>query len=210
MNSSTSDSDRSEEASESPGVEWPDGTQDAMQLVPEWRAHAIPMLATHDFLGVAYSFEVAAEAVHQKLGEQSPDVLYLPLQHLWPHNIELLLKANIQIWSRLEGEVAGPPMGHDLRALFRRFTALSTDMVGDQDRVDTSAAERALESFLALEPQHDASRYPSDRKGRRYERPERVDLHELHRTGRSVSALLSAAYDQADAWLQAMPDDFGY
>lgn len=107
MNPSTSDSDRSEEASESAGIDWPDGTQDAMQLGPDWRAHAIPMWATHNFLGVAYSFEVAAEAVHEKLGEQSPDVLYMPLQYLWRHNIELLLKANIQIWSRLEGEVAG-------------------------------------------------------------------------------------------------------
>lgn len=209
-NTDSPDLDPSRDDIETAGIEWPDGTHDATQLGPDWRAHAIPMWATHDFLGVAYSFEVAAEAVYEKLGKQSPDVLYLPLQYLWRHNIELLLKANIQIWSRLEGNAAGVLSGHDLRSLFRKFSALSTEMVGDQDRVDTLKAERALESFLALEPQHDASRYPSDRKGRKYVRPERVDLHELHRTAQAVSALLSAAYDQADAWLQAMPDDFGY
>ena len=98
-------------------------------------------------------------------------------------------------------------MGHDLRRLFAKFEELTRDVVSEIDRADGAAARAALESFLAFEPHHDASRYPVGTDGKRFHRADRVDLNELHRTARAVSTMLSAAYDQADAFLEAMPEE---
>lgn len=190
---------------------WPDGTQDATRLGNNWRAHALPHWATRDYVGVAYGFQQAAEAVLESVPERSPDPLFLPLAFLWRHHLELMLKANIAIWSRVTetpiprfGGRGG--LGHDLRLLFEKFEELTSNEVDAQDRTDTAAARAALETFLALEPHHDASRYPVGTDGKRYQRPERVDMTELHRAAKAVAALLGGAYDQADALLSARPD----
>lgn len=191
---------------------WPDGSQDATRLGPDWRVHALPDWASRDFSSVAFGFEEAAEAVFDSVPARSPDPLFLPLAFLWRHHFELMLKANIAIWCRVT-ETPLPPfggkggLGHDLRALFDKFEALTSSQVSDQDQTDTAAARAALETFLALEPHHDASRYPVGTDGKPYKRPERVDLTELHRAAQAVSALLGGAYDQAYAWLEAMPDE---
>ena len=166
--------------------------------MPEW--------GTRDLLGVAHGFREAAEAVYESLPGRPADVLYLPLQFLWRHHLELMLKANIAIWSGLSGSPA-QAFGHDLRKLFGEYKNLGREVVGDEAEEDTLAAERALETFLALEPSHDASRYPGDRDGKRFDRPERVDLNELHKAAKAVSSLLGGAYDYADAMRQAMPND---
>lgn len=194
---------------------WPDGTQDATRLGDDWRAYALPDWATRDFAGVAYGFEQAAEAVLESVPARPPDPLFLPLAFLWRHHLELMLKANITIWCRVTesplprlGGRGG--LGHDLRLLFAKFEELTSNEVTAKDRTDASAARAALETFLALEPHHDASRYPVDTDGQRYQRPERVDLRELHRAAKAVAALLGGAYDQADALLGAMPDASEY
>ena len=190
---------------------WPDGTQNATSLGDDWRAHALPDSATRDFAGVAYGFKEAAEAVFEAVPARSPDPLFLPLAFLWRHHLELMLKANITIWCRvtqtpLPRFSGRGGLGHDLRLLFETFEELTSNEVGAKDRTDTAAARAALETFLALEPHHDASRYPVGTDGKRYERPERVDLTEMHRAAKAVAALLGGAYDQADALLSAMPD----
>jgi len=191
---------------------WPDGTQDATRLGPNWRAHALPDWATRDFAGVAYGFEEAAQAVFDSVPARSPDPLFLPLAFLWRHHFELMLKANITIWCRVT-KTAVPSfggkggLGHDLRALFDKFEALTSTEASVEDQTDTAAARAALDTFLALEPHHDASRYPVGTDGKRYQRPERVDLTEMHRAAEAVSALLGGAYDQADACLSDMPDE---
>lgn len=159
---------------------------------------------------MAHGFREAAEAVHDSIPERPADPLFLPLAYLWRHHLELMLKANIQLWSRLLGQAAPKlggrgGLGHDLRDLWRRFIDLSDSEIGEKDRADAVAAGKALETFLELEPQPDASRYAASVDGIRYERPERVDLRELHRAALAVSRLLTAAYDQADAWMDAMP-----
>ena len=194
----------------SPG-NWPDGSQDATRLGSDWRRHALPVSGSRNFIDVAYGFKEAAEAVFESVPVRSPDPLFLPLAYLWRHHFELLLKANISLWGRATGSPLPPfggkgGLGHDLRALFDQFEALTSDHVSDKDLTDAAAARAALETFLELEPHHDASRYPVGTDGRPYERPERVDLSELHSAAQAVSALLGAAYDQADAWLDAMPD----
>jgi hypothetical protein len=188
-------------------MEWPDGTQDATRIGDDWRAHALPQWVTRDFHGVAHGFREAAEAVYDSLASRPPDTLYLPLQYLWRHHIELMLKANIVICSRVAGISTPVPSGHDLRALFQQFLELSAEEPGRDEQISNTHAEQALDSFLALEPSPDASRYPSDRGGSPYARPERVDLSELRNTALAVSSLLNGAFDFADALLGAIPDD---
>ena len=188
--------------------EWPDGTQDATLLGPDRRTHALPRWSTRDLHGVAHGFREAAEAVHDSIPERSPDPLFLPLAYLWRQHLELMLKANIQLWSRMLGQAVPKlggrdGLGHELRDLWTRFVELSDAEIGDKDRADTVSAGKALETFLQLEPHPDSSRYAASVDGRRYARPERVDLRELHRAALAVSRLLTAAYDQADAWMDA-------
>lgn len=195
---------------ERPFMEWPDGSHDATRLGVDWRLHALPKWAARDLHGVAYCFRDAAEAVFEAAGRRPVDILFLPLAYLWRHHLELILKANLQIWCRLtETElptlVGRGGIGHDLRRLWVEFVAVSSPEISDGDRQDAEAAGKALDTFLMLEPHHDSSRYPVDARGKAYERPERVDLNELHRTAKAVSSLLTAAYDQADDWLQNCP-----
>lgn len=96
--------------------------------------------------------------------------------------------------------------GHDLLLLFEKVEELEDGIATDDDREGAAHARSALETFLALGPHHDSSRYPVARDGKPYERPERVDLRELHRAATAVSNLLNGAFDQADALLQALPD----
>lgn len=177
---------------------------------PEWRLHALPDWASRDFCAVAFGFQEAAEAVFESVTARSPDPLFLPLAFLWRHHLELALKANIAIWCRVT-DTPVPPfggkggLGHDLRALFKKFEALTSGQVSDQDQEDIAAARAVLDTFLVLEPHHDASRYPMGTDGKPFKRRERVDLTEMHLAAQAVSLLLVAAYDQADDWLEAMP-----
>jgi len=189
--------------------EWPDDTQDATRLGVDWRLHALPAWATRNLRGVAYGFREAAETAYEAAVERKRpvDAMFLPLAYLWRHHIELMLKANIEIWSAFNesptprfGGKGG--LGHDLGKLWDKFDELSSPHVGPEDLASAAAGRRALVSFLRLEPHPDSSRYPADVQRRPYQRPERVDLRELHRTATAVSALLSGAYDQVDAWLQ--------
>lgn len=184
--------------------EWPDGTQDATHLGSNWRSHALPQWTGLSLVAVARSFQEAAEAVFESLRVRSPDALYLPIQYLWRHHIELMLKANIDIWTRLPGSSVGSLAGHDLRQLHADFRELVEGIASGDDTRDVLSGEQALETLLRLEPHHDASRYPTSLDGQPYSRPERVDLIELRRAARAVSALLGGAYDQADAYLQNM------
>lgn len=198
--------------SEGSRFEWPDDSQDATRLGPDWRWHALPRLATHDLHGVAFGFREAAEAVYDAAEQRRRpvDAIFLPLAYLWRHHLELMLKANITIWSMVNHlpppQLGGPGgLGHDLRKLWDNFDRLSSEGADDQDLKSTRSAQRVLETFLKLEPHPDASRYPAGVDRKPYQRPERVDLQELHRAAMAVSALLGGAYDQADAWLNAAP-----
>lgn len=170
----------------------------------------MPTWSTRDLHDVAHGFREAAEAVHDSIPERPADSLLLPLAHLWRHHLELMLEAKAQLRSRLLGQAAPKlgrrgGLGHDQRDLWRRFNDLSDSEIGEKNRADAVAAGESLETFLSLEPHPDASRYAASVDGTQYERPERVDLRELHRAALAVSRLLTAAYDQADAWMDAMP-----